>query len=142
MANVFDVAEYILDRMGPMSTWKLQKLVYYAQAWHLVWDDEALFDDRIEAWANGPVIPTLYQRHRGKFRVSTVGGDESALKRNEVETIDVVLGHYGQKSPDYLSQLTHLEAPWHDARRGIPDGVRSDAEITHEALAGYYSALR
>jgi uncharacterized phage-associated protein len=42
---------------------KLQKLVYYAQAWALVWDDEPIFDEEIEAWANGPVVRGLYEAH-------------------------------------------------------------------------------
>ncbi len=50
MATCFDVAKYILTKMGKLSTVKLQKLVYYAQAWSLVWDDEPLFNERIEAW--------------------------------------------------------------------------------------------
>ena len=50
MASVLDAAAYMLQRCGPMTTWKLQKLVYYAQAWSLVWDDDALFDEEIEAW--------------------------------------------------------------------------------------------
>lgn len=36
MASVFDVAAYVLEKMGPMSAMKLQKLVYYSQAWALV----------------------------------------------------------------------------------------------------------
>jgi uncharacterized phage-associated protein len=65
MANVRDVAQYILEQQGQMTTWKLQKLVYYAQAWSLVWDERPLFDDRIEAWANGPVIRSLTMSTRG-----------------------------------------------------------------------------
>ena len=45
MANVFDIAKYILEYAGPMSTMKLQKLCYYSQAWSLVWDDEELFPE-------------------------------------------------------------------------------------------------
>jgi len=65
MANVFDVARYILKHTGPVTAWKLQKLVYYSQAWSLVWDVRPLFPERIEAWANGPVCPELYAQHRG-----------------------------------------------------------------------------
>ena len=57
--SVFDVAAYILDKLGPISTIKLQKLVYYCQAWSLVWDEEPLFSERIEAWVNGPVVREL-----------------------------------------------------------------------------------
>lgn len=66
--KVNNVARYILERKGGhMSTMKLQKLVYYTQAWSLVWDEKPLFDSRIEAWANGPIIPDLYDQHRGLF---------------------------------------------------------------------------
>ena len=52
--RVFDVAAYILEQKGSMTTMKLQKLVYYSQAWSLVWDEKPLFEEAIEAWANGP----------------------------------------------------------------------------------------
>ena len=71
MATVHDVAAAILEREGPMTAMKLQKLVYYCQAWHLVWDEEPLFPERIEAWANGPVVHALYDKHRGSFTVSS-----------------------------------------------------------------------
>ena len=48
MSNVFDVAKYILQKQGPMTSMKLQKLVYYSQAWALVWDDERIFPEKIE----------------------------------------------------------------------------------------------
>ncbi|MCC6923464.1 MAG: DUF4065 domain-containing protein [Nitrosomonas sp.] len=66
MANAFDVADYILVKQGAISAMKLQKLIYYSQAWSLVWDDEPLFNNKIEAWANGPVVRDLYEKHRGK----------------------------------------------------------------------------
>ena len=43
MASVFDVAAYILHRAGTMTAMKLQKLVFYSQAWSLVWDEKPLF---------------------------------------------------------------------------------------------------
>ena len=57
--NVFDVVDYILNKLGKMSVLKLQKLVYYSQAWSLVWDEKQLFDEEIQAWANGPIIKDL-----------------------------------------------------------------------------------
>lgn len=52
MAKVNDVAAYILEHAGPLTAMKLQKLVYYSQAWQLVWEDKALFPERIEAMFN------------------------------------------------------------------------------------------
>ena len=142
MASVFDVAAYILQRQGFMTTWKLQKLVYYGQAWSLVWDDDALFPEEIEAWANGPVIRELYNAHRGKFRVSRLGnGDAAALTDEQRETVDAVLGFYGDKSPQWLGDLTHMENPWQSARRNVHDGDRGNTIIPKEDLAEYYGSL-
>jgi uncharacterized phage-associated protein len=127
-----------------MTTWKLQKLVYYCQAWSLVWDDRPLFPDRIEAWANGPVVRTLYDIHSGRFQISKVaGGDPSRLNRDEVETIDAVLATYGAKSPQWLSDLTHRERPWREARAkaGLTEGERGSAVISHSSMAEYYGGL-
>jgi len=140
--SVFDVAAYILRKMGSMTTWKLQKLVYYCQSWSLVWDDDVLFPEEIQAWANGPVIPALYAEHRGEYRVSTLSkGDPSTLNHIQRETVDAVLDFYGDKSPQWLSDLTHMEDPWKKARVGVPEGKRGDTRITEELLAEYYGSL-
>ena len=142
MANVFDVAAYILDRMGPMTTWKLQKLVYYCQSWSLVWDDDALYPEEIEAWANGPVVRALYDVHASQYRVENLGcGDESKLSTDQRETVDAVLEYYGDKSPQWLSDLTHMEDPWKNARMGIPEGERGNTVIPKQNLAEYYGSL-
>ncbi len=142
MASVFDVAAYILERQGPMTTWKLQKLVYYSQAWSLVWDDDALFPEEIEAWANGPVARELYNAHRGKYRVSCLRkGRPDALTATQRETVDAMLAFYGDRSPQWLGDLTHMETPWQSARRGVPEGVRGNRVIAKEDLAEYYGSL-
>jgi len=142
MADVYDVAQYILEKLGPMTAWKLQKLVYYSQAWSLVWDERPLFPERIEAWANGPVAPALYNRHRGQFIVRKIDIVMSKqIDRDGEETIDAVLNYYGDKQSQWLSDLTHAEAPWRDARGDLPSGAPCNNEITHEAMAAYYEAL-
>ena len=142
MARVLDVAAYILKRQGPMVATKLQKLVYYAQAWSLVWDEKPLFNARIEAWANGPVVPELYRVHRLQYEVTGIpGADPSRLADNERETIDAVLTYYGDKPPMWLSELTHAESPWKDARKGLAPGDRSTREIPLSAMSEYYESL-
>jgi uncharacterized phage-associated protein len=99
MPSANDVAKYILEQKDEMDTWKLQKLVYYSQAWHLVWDSEPLFEERIEAWANGPVVPELYKVHRGKFKMKKwPKGNISRLTKSQRESIDVVLKRYGKRT--------------------------------------------
>lgn len=140
MATAHDVAAYILRKEGEMTAMKLEKLVYYSQAWSLVWDEEPLFNERVEAWVNGPVIPALYQCHRGMFKVSEwTCGDPGVLTKRQRETIDAVLKYYGKKSSQWLSDLTHREAPWLMARKGLEPGDPSRREITHASMAEYYS---
>jgi uncharacterized phage-associated protein len=142
--TVHDVAAYILSRRGRMSAMKLQKLLYYSQAWSLVWDDRPLFGARVEAWANGPVIPVIYREHRGKFLVGRdwPKGDPDALDDKAQETVDAVLKFYGDKDSLWLSNLSHQEAPWRDARKGFAPGERCENEITHAAMAEYYGSLK
>ena len=142
MASVQDVAAYILHKLGPVTAIKLQKLVYYSQAWSLVWDEEPLFEDEIQAWANSPVSPTLYEAHRRQFKVSVISdGNLESLTPSQRETIDKVLEFYGDKSSQWLSDLTHQESPWLEARRGLAPGQPGNCEITTASMAEYYSSL-
>lgn len=142
MAGVHDIAKYILVNQRPMTTWKLQKLVYYSQAWSLVWDERPLFQARIEAWANGPVVSILYRIHRGEYLISDwPKGKPEALSKREKETVDAILGFYGDKTSQWLSELTHQEPPWKEARKGLLPGTRGQAEITHATMAEYYGSL-
>ncbi len=139
---VHDVAAYILEKAGPMTAMKLQKLAYYSQAWSLVWDEEPLFTARIEAWANGPVVPQLYDVHRGQFTVSKwPKGNPSRLTRTQRETVDTVLDYYDSKSSQWLSELTHREDPWRVARGTLALGERGTSLISHDAMAEYYGSL-
>lgn len=142
MASVQDVAAYILHKLGPVTAIKLQKLVYYSQAWSLVWDEEPLFEDEIQAWANGPVSPTLYEAHRRQFKVSAISdGKPESLTPSQRETIDKVLEFYGDKSSQWLSDLTHQESPWLEARKGLAPGQPGNCEITTASMAEYYGSL-
>lgn len=143
MANVFDVAKYILEKKGIMSTMKLQKLCYYAQVWALVWDEKPLFDEEFEAWANGPVCRELFLKTQGQYSVSASDetGGNGNLTDNEKDTIDKILDHYGDHNAQWLSQLTHMEEPWNKARNGIPSGMGCDKIITKESMALYYGGL-
>lgn len=142
MATVHDVAAYILRERGMTSTIALQKLVYYAQAWSLVWDGAPLFGEPIEAWRGGPVSPDLWAKHKGLPAVASIAdGDADTLTESEVATVREVVRFYGVHDPQWLSELTHREAPWRDARSGLADVERSSAVISHEAIRSYYCAI-
>jgi len=140
----FDIAVYVLRKMGDVSAMKLQKLLYYSQAWSMVWDEKALFDADFEAWANGPVLPSIYELHRGRFIVDASifpEGDASKLDEENIETIDSVLKVYGTKTAQWLSNLTHEEAPWRLARSDLKPMDRSTQVIEKGSMHEYYSSL-
>ena len=143
MATVFDVAKYILTKEGTMSTWKLQKLCYYSQAWHIAWTEHPLFEEKFEAWANGPVCPDLFRIHKGKFLISKedISGNIDELTQNEKESVDIVLKDYGDMEPYDLRELSHKEDPWKNARGNLPDGTICKNEIKQEDMGEYYGSL-
>jgi uncharacterized phage-associated protein len=109
-----DVAQYILDRRGPMDALKLQKICYYAQVWSLVWVRGLMFPEDIEAWEDGPIVRSLYACHRGLYTVTNVNGNADLVKQDPVRvaTIESVLEFYAARSGHELGELTRMEDPW------------------------------
>lgn len=141
-----DVAMYILEKLGSMSTMKLQKLVYYSAAYSAAWLDRPLFSDRIEAWAYGPVVRSVYQLHRRRYSVDAERFRESAerfdlepssanLRKADIMVVDSVLNAFGELSGLELSDKTHQEAPWKDASES-----GWNRPITFETLKSFYSS--
>ncbi|WP_024877238.1 Panacea domain-containing protein [Saccharomonospora piscinae] len=145
MADVLDTASYILSRQGSMTAMKLQKLCYYAYAYHLAWEERQLFPERFEAWANGPVCPQLYQRHRGQFQLApqSIGGAPERLDDGERESIDLVLDGIGHMSAHQLSEMTHREPPWQRARERAKasDLERSNEPLLDADIGEFFEAL-
>lgn len=144
MTSAIDVAAYILDQLKRTTTMKLQKLVYYSQVRYLLKTDAPLFYNRIEAWANGPVVPDLFRCHAGQYMIerSDLGPSDSFTKLSETERAAVieVVDLFGSCSGEDLRRLTHEEAPWVDARAGCKPSDRCSEEITIDALRRYYAS--
>jgi uncharacterized phage-associated protein len=139
MARVDDVAAFVLEQSGTMTTYKLHKLLYYAQGWSLAWDGKPLFDAKVKAWENGPVVSSLFNDHRGVKHVHAwPNGQSSQLSDEEKDAVRAVLEMYGAKSPDELVAMTHEEAPWKNAWTGDKTTAR---EITVDAMTDFFSKL-
>lgn len=147
------IADFFLSKIDAekgdtISPLKLQKLVYYAQAWHYTIFDKPLFEEKIEAWVNGPVVPSLYKRFVGTHtKHSVIDISEIELKVPEFEEktrvlLDEVYGIYGERSASYLENLTHSEQPWLKARGILPPFANCKEEITLASMKEYYSPFR
>lgn len=144
MSNILDVAKYILKKCGKISTWKLQKLCFYSQAWSLAWTERPLFENDFEAWSNGPVCPELFYAHQCKYSViynDLCQGNENNLSADDKETIDTVLDSYKDMEPYDLREQTHSEQPWIDARGSTPLGEKCTNIISKDSMGEYYGGL-
>lgn len=146
MHTIFDAAQVILQKKGSMTTMKLQKLLYYAQAWSLVWDGHELFFEDCEAWAGGPVYPALYDWRKPDETVelSLIPQDRltpEPFTIDQEETIDAILRDYADRDADWLSELTHMEEPWRKARGDHAPGDYCHNVIPKESMASFYDKI-
>ena len=142
--SVLNVAKYICSKTENITAMKLQKLVFYCQSWSLAKYDKPLFPEDFQAWAKGPVCLELNCRHKGIFTISADFLEDIQDKKftsQQLEIMNGVLHSYGNKSPDFLSKLTHEELPWKEARKGIPDGAKCTNIIDKETMQQYYGGL-
>jgi uncharacterized phage-associated protein len=120
MPSSIDVAKFFLaqaneDAGDLVSNLKLQKLVYYAQGFHLAVFDRPLFDDPIEAWTHGPVVPDVYHhyKHHGSGSIPfPTDFNPDVFGQEQIELLNEVQQIYGQYSAWRLREMTHEEAPW------------------------------
>lgn len=142
MTGVVDVAAYILRRYGPMTTMKLQKLAYYAQAEALSRHGRPLFDEDFQAWRGGPVCCELYMKHRGKFliRDGELPADGGDLPMDDRRIVDSVCDVLSSMTGNDLSYRTHAEEPWQSARRGLGPSDSGSETIGKDSIREYYTA--
>lgn len=145
MADIRDVVTHIMElQEDGCTTMKLQKLLYYCQGWHLAWDEVPLFDNEIEAWANGPVIRDVYNMHRGRFWLNnswSPNGNPDNLSTDEKETIEAVCEAFSDWTACQMSEATHKERPWLEARNGLRAGERGSDSMDVGVIQDYFAGL-
>jgi uncharacterized phage-associated protein len=125
MANAQEVAKYIIKSL-PVDNLKLQKLLYYSQAVHLVVNNKTpLFPEPIEAWDYGPVVPPVYREYKQYgFDLIPPVDEPTTLRIDEIRAVDMALGCFGEMSGTALINQTHGEPPWkNNYRPGRPSKV-------------------
>jgi uncharacterized phage-associated protein len=137
-----DIADYFLVSVDEssgdnISNLKLQKLLYYAQGFHLAMNGgRPLFDDTIVAWEHGPVVPGLYRRYKeyGSGAIPRPDSfDPSRFDQETVELLDEVNRVYGQFSPLKLQAMIHEEPPWTQ--------TDLNSEISRKSMQDYFRTL-
>lgn len=139
MISVKKVADYFLslvreDEGDLMTNLKLQKLLYYAQGFHLAMYGKPLFDKKIEAWIYGPVVPYVFKKYK-EYGNNAIPSNRDGVDGIDDETkalLDEVYTVYGQFSASALRDIVKSEAPYFKTPiRGV---------IEHNVLAEFFQS--
>lgn len=146
MVDVFDVANYFLAIVNSnneygdvISNLKLQKLCYYAQGLYLAINNEPLFENKIEAWQHGPVIPDLYHKYKDCENCLTLddGVSLDTLSKEIKDFLDRVYAVYGQFSAWKLREMTHNEEPW----KSVYNPEKKHIIITPDSMKKFFKSI-
>lgn len=162
MYKVMDVSRYIINHLNDegssVSNLKLQKLLYFVQGFFLCIKDEPCFEERIEAWDFGPVVPKVYHEYKifgansipsieGHFEFSSHGNsievrkiifDDSIFSDIDKGIINMVLDKLKKYSATKLVDITHNQAPWQKAYECGRNNTISNESIKECFEKGYF----
>lgn len=151
--NINDICDYIIlsakaDEDTPLSNLKLQKVLYYIQAWHLAFYEEPFFDGKFQAWVHGPVNREIYDRFKSsKYLFSEIRSKDvlnklciNTISSDDKDHINNVLEVYLPYSGVQLESMTHNESPWLKARKGISRLEYCENEISEDDMKAFYKS--
>lgn len=149
--NISDITDYIILRLNSdeefsLVNLKLQKLLYYTQAWNLGIKGQSLFDGKFEAWIHGPVNRTVYNRFKDTKSLYSLITTEDVLNKEALHILDkedssfvnYILENYAGCNGVELEAMTHSELPWIKARKGFSPTERCTNEISEQLMKEYY----
>ena len=129
MVSAKDIAKFFIKKSSDdedcITNLKLQKLLYYAQGFHLALFDKPLFKEEIEAWTHGPVVPDVYHGYKryGKNPLpsESINIDDIAdkLTDEQIDFLDEIWSVFGQYSLWKLRDMTHEEDPWMNHEKDV-----------------------
>jgi len=146
LTNPSRIAKWFINRADreagdAITHLKLQKLIYYAQAWYLANYNRPLFEEDMQAWTHGPVVPSVWREYRdmGWEGLPPVNNFNMADKELN-EFLEMVYSEYGAYSAKKLEHLTHEEEPWQKTRDGLPLEAKCTKPIDKVLIRDYYAS--
>lgn len=150
--DINDVADYIIlqataeESRSSLTNLKLQKLLYYVQAWSYGINQRPFFSngEQFQAWIHGPVNRTIYNRFEqtkllySELTMNDRRQDAKDLDDDGKEFVDFILENYMKFTGVQLESMTHKEDPWILARKGLDPTARCETIISPESLIKFY----
>lgn len=138
--DIFKVADWFLHKKS-FTHKQLQKMCYYAQAWHLALLGRPLFEEEIQAWIHGPVSPALYHLYSnyGWQKIARLKGTPPKFEGDTLNVLNAVYRTYSKFSGEQLESLTHSEIPWQESRGNLKPYESCENVISFQSMKKYYA---
>lgn len=144
-----DLVNYVAYKLGTYSHFKIQKSIYYLQAYHLAQFGTPLIEEDFEAWVHGPVIRKLWKEFRSKgiaayedLKYSGTATDAKKIKKmvssEQLAYIDEMIGELKKVTALQLEAMTHEETPWKKARVGLKHSEAGRNVISKNSIKLYF----
>lgn len=137
MLSVFSAAVCLLEHTQKTSPAKLQALLYYCQAWSLVYNNEPMFPDIIKAKESGPIIPAVLYETKGHSTIDAHDLYKKGIGKpdyDDLKIIHFVINNYNHMDSIYLIDQIKKEEPYQSARL-----ISNDSEISKNMMLSFYS---
>ena len=147
MLTADDVTDYLLSKEikvngKGITNLDVQKILYFAQGWHLAINGERLFQEDLRAWVHGPVVPEIYfrlaQSERYPIPVTEVRGDPVAICRKPSGPSWIRSGRNTALQTGKLVDLTHEQAPWRNARGNLEARQKSETPLSTSDMMEFF----
>lgn len=139
--DIFELAKAFLS-ISSMTHKKLQKLCYYAKAWHLAIYGENLIPEPFEAWVHGAVQPALYAFYRSHgYKDIPQVWNTSTIPKAFISFAKEIYTAYGHLSGDELERVNHQEEPWIKARGNLRPWESCTNIISEEDMKDFYRKM-
>ena len=121
---------------------QVQKLLYFAQAWHMMVLERPLFEEDMQAWPHGPVVPSVWHEFK-RFSWNPIqqGGATDGIAEDSLSILAQVCDTYGAFGAKKLEAMTHSESPWIQARGTRGPEERCEEVISKESILSYYKEV-
>jgi uncharacterized phage-associated protein len=149
MAKAIDIARYMLwlsqNEPEPafVTHFQIQKLLYYAQGWSLAMREEKIFDDRIEGWTNGPVVPSVFPvlaNYKSDPIPPSEARNGSGLDSDAIRLVEWIWDSYGKFSAGELWRKTHSEPPFIESRIGLEPRQRGKKQLGIGTMSDFFKS--
>ena len=144
--KINNVVKYLLYKSKDITPLALQKLLYYSQSFFKVFYNVFLFEDDCEAWVHGPVYRNVYEEYRmyssNPIEENFEKYNFDPLSDDEKELLDVIVENFGCYSGKILEEMTHMEIPWKESRKGLSKEEPSNRIIQKDSIAKYFESVR